>query len=50
MTGLTEAQVLCVSVQKESNERQSDTREVDVLIQDACEKCGRAVKRPVPQN
>ena len=38
MSGFTEAHVLCVSVQKESSKRQSDRQEVDLLIQDACER------------
>lgn len=38
MSGLTEAHVLCVSVQKEFSKRQSDRQEVDLLIQDACER------------
>lgn len=51
VTGLTEAQVLRVSAQRESSERQSDRQEVvGVSIEGACERCGRAVKRPVPQN
>ena len=51
MTRLTEAQVLCVSAQRESSERQSDRQEVvGVSIEDACERCSRGVKRPVPQN
>ena len=37
MSGLTEAQVLRVSAQKEFSERQSDKQEVDLFIQDACE-------------
>ena len=32
VSGLTEAQVLCVSVQKEFSERQSDRQEVDLLM------------------
>ena len=37
MSGLTEVQVLCASVQKEFSERQSDRQEIDLLIlQDSC--------------
>ena len=32
VSGLTEAQVLCVSAQKEFSERQSDRQEVDLLM------------------
>lgn len=43
MSGLTDAQVLCVSVQKEFRERGSDRQAVDLLIQASRERCkGRA--------
>ena len=32
MSGLTEAQVLCISAQKEFNERQNDTQEIDLGV------------------
>ena len=38
MSGLTEAHVLCVSVQMEFSKRQSDGQGVDLLVQDACER------------
>ena len=44
MSGLTEAQVLCVPVQEEFNERQSGKQDVDILIEDACERCKHAGK------
>lgn len=37
MSGLTEVQVLYVSVQKKFSERQSVRQGVDLLIKDACE-------------
>ena len=47
--GLTEAQVLCVSAQKEFSKKQSDRQEVDLLIQDTCEGQKLVGKRALPQ-
>ena len=44
MSGLTEAQVRYASAQKEFSERQSDRQEIDLLGQNACERCKRAGK------
>ena len=44
MSGLTEAQVLHASSQKEFSERQGDRQEIDLLGQDACERCKWAGK------
>ena len=38
VSGLNEPQAVYVSVQKEFSKRQSDRQEVDLLIQDACER------------
>ena len=46
MPGLTEAQILFVSAQK----RQNDGHDVDLLIQDARERCKPAGKWALPQN
>ena len=48
VSGHTEAQVLCVSAQKEFSERQSDRQEVDLLIKDACGRCKWAVEGALP--
>ena len=48
MSGLTEVQVLFASVQKEFSERQIDRQEIDLLGQDACERCKQAGKEAVP--
>ena len=37
MSGLTEVQVLKVSMWKEVSERQSDRQEIDLLRQDTCD-------------
>ena len=37
MSGLTEVQVLNVSMWKEVSERQSDRQEIDLLKQDTCD-------------
>ena len=42
MSGLTEVQGLHVSAQKEFSERQGDRQEIDLLREDACERCKRA--------
>ena len=49
MSGLTEVQVLHVSMQKEFSERQSDRQEIDLLGWDACERCKRAGKEALPR-
>ena len=49
MSGLTEAQVLCISVRTEFRERQSDRQEVNVLVQDICQRCMWASKRVLPR-
>ena len=49
MSGLTEAQVLCVSEQKEFSETQGDRQEVDLLIQDTCKKCKQAGNGALPR-
>ena len=50
MSGLTEAQVLCVPVQEEFNEGQSGKQDVDILIADACERCKQAGKGALLQD
>ena len=47
MSGLTEAHILCVSVQMEFSKRQSDGQGVDLLVQDACERERQAGRRQV---
>ena len=49
MSWLTEAQVHCVSVQKEFSERQSDEQETDLLTQDVCGSCKRAGEGAFPR-
>ena len=49
MSGLTEAQVLCISVQKEFSERPSHRQEVNLLVQDLCQRCMWASKRVLPR-
>ena len=48
MSELTEVQVLCVSMQKELSERQSDRQEIDLLICDSCERYKQADKEILP--
>ena len=48
MSGLTEVQVLCALLQKESSERQSDRQEIDLLGWDARERCKQAGKEALP--
>ena len=49
MSGLTEVQVLHVSVQKELSERQSDRQEIDLLRLNACKRCKWAGREALPQ-
>ena len=49
MSGLTEAQVLHVSVQKEFSERQSDRQEIDLLRWDAWERCRQTGTEALPR-
>lgn len=44
MSGPTEAQVLCVSAQKQLSERPRDRQEIDLCRQDACEGYRQAGK------
>ena len=48
MSGLTEAQVLCVSEQKGFSKRQGDRQEVDLLTEGACKRCKWAGKAALP--
>ena len=48
MSGLTEAQVLCVSEQKGFSKRQGDRQEVDLLTYGACKRCKWAGKAALP--
>ena len=48
MSELIETQLLYVSVQKEFSERQNDRQEIDLLRQDACERCKQAGKEVLP--
>ena len=48
VSGLTEAQVLCFSAQKEFSERQRDRQEVDLLIKDTCKRCKPAGEGALP--
>ena len=50
MSGLTDAQVLHVSAQKEFSERQSDRQETDLLGGEACKRCKQAVKEALPKD
>lgn len=47
---LTEAQVLNVSAYKEFNKGQSDSQEVDLLIQDACKDTSGQSRGLCPKN
>ena len=47
---LTEVQVLYVSAQKESSERQHNRQEIDLLRQDACERYKPAGREALPQD
>ena len=49
VSGLTEVQGLPISAQKEFSERQSDRQEIELLGQDACERCKQAGKEARPQ-
>ena len=48
MSGLTEAQVLCISVRKEFRERQSDRQEVNLLPKDSWEGYKCSGKKALP--
>ena len=49
MSGLTEAEDLRVSAQKEFSQRQSDRQEIDLLIWDACKRCKQTGEGALPQ-
>ena len=49
VSGISEVQVLCTSARKEFIERQSDRQEIDLLREDACERCKQAGMEALPQ-
>ena len=49
VSGLTEAEDLRVSAQKEFSQRQSDRQETDLLVWDACKRCKQTGEGALPQ-
>ena len=49
MSGLTEVLVLYASTQKEFSERQGDRQEIDLLREEASERCEQAGKEALPR-